>query len=180
MAWEFIAYRAYGPLTYGMTRDQVIQLLGTPESIVNSYENMQHVLDPDVLGEHYIEVLKNQNTMSFSDSETNNQRPEVIFSDLELTAFLLRNRSDTLFVNGVDIWGRDRIAVIQKLARRERIVLFSGSDYYFESVGVRVTAPKFWKKSGSVSLYSKKGFDEAMDLSGPYEYAPEEITGQER
>ncbi|MDO5613341.1 MAG: hypothetical protein Q4G14_08895 [Paracoccus sp. (in: a-proteobacteria)] len=180
MSWEFRAYRGYGPLTYGMTHEQVIQQLGTPESIVNSYESMQHALDPDVLGEHYIEVLKTQNTMSFSDSPTNNQRPEAIFSGDELTAFFLRDKNDTLVINGVNVWGSDRIAIIRQLAQRESTVLFSGSDYYFESIGVRITAPRFWKKNGSVGLYSRKGFDEEMDLAGPYEYAPGEITGQER
>ncbi len=180
MAWEFRAYKGYGPLNYGMTQAQVVERLGTPQSVINSYESMQHALDPDVLGEHYLAVLKRQNTMSFSDSDRNNERPQAIFSGDELTAFFLQNKNDTLVINGVNVWDNDRIAVIRQLARHEKVVLFSGSDYYFESVGVRITAPKFWKKNGSVGLYSHKGFDEEMDLAGPYEYASDEITGQER
>lgn len=180
MSWEFRAYEGYGPLSYGMTQAQVSERLGSPEAVINSYESMQHTLDPEVLGAHYIEVLKRQNTMRFSDSATNNQRPEAIFSVDELTAFFLTDKDDTLVINGVNVWDKDRVAVIRQLSRHERTMLFSGSDYYFESVGVRITAPRFWKKNGSVGLYSRKGFDEEMDLAGPYDYAPEEITGQER
>jgi len=179
MAWEFRAYEGYGPLNYGMTQAQVSELLGAPDAVINSYENMEHALDAEVLGEHYIEVLKTQNTMNFPDSATNNQRPQVIFSSDELTAFFLQQKDDSLIVNGVNVWDKDRISVIRQLAQIEQVVLFSGSDYYFESVGIRITAPKFWKKNGSISLYSRKGFDEEMDLAGPYEYASDEITGQE-
>ncbi|MFV0679526.1 hypothetical protein [Ottowia sp.] len=183
MTWEFRPYEGYGPLSFGRTQAQAIALLGTPKAVINSYESLRPIMDvvgDGYLSEHFIEVMQRQSTMQFADSASNNQRPELVFSGDELVGFCLQHRDDRLLVHGVNIWGKQRAAIIKALAGHERVMLFDGADYYFESVGLRITAPRFWQEKGSIGLYSRQGFDEAMDLAGPYEYTPDEITGKER
>lgn len=179
MTWEFQPFGSYGPLRFGMTRTQVVDLLGNPKEEYNSFRKLEPYLDQELHGPHYIDLLKRSTMLTFGDSDRNNQRPEVGFLDGRLDEIYLRAKTGVLFVNGVNVLGNDRPEIIVALAQKEKIMLFSGASYYFEDVGVRITAPKFWRKEGSISLYSREGFDKQMDLDGPYEYAPDEITGRE-
>lgn len=145
---------------------------------------MEPYLDAALLGgakldREHLDLLKRTFTLSYSESTTVQQRPAVAFLDGRLHEVHLANKNVRLEVGGVELFQRNRIAVITSLARMEEVVLFSGSNYYFETIGVRVTAPKFWKTQGSIGLFSREGLEAEFEKLGPYEFAPDEITGKE-
>lgn len=179
MNWTFEPYESYGPLRFGMTREQIVALQGEPETETSVFDSFGHLLDPAIFTEADFDEMRRTMILSWPDSETNGQRPEVTLFDGRLVDIHLVQSRDSLIVNGVDLWDRDRVRVILDLARFEEVMLYSGSDYYFESVGVRITAPRLWQSNGSISLMSKEGFDLEMNKSQPEEYAAGEITGRE-
>lgn len=180
MSLDFRPFEGFGPLRFGMSSQEALERLGGPSQTRNLYESMAHLIDPKVIGKDTIGLLRRTVTISFADSPTNNGRPELSFVDDRLRMVHLQHKRDSLVVRDVDLWHKDRCAVIRSLAAGEDVVLFTGSDYYFESVGLRVTAPRFWKTSGSIGLYSREGLLEEFGRSAPYEYDPAEITGKER
>ncbi|MCU0912888.1 MAG: hypothetical protein MUE98_16745 [Rhodobacteraceae bacterium] len=64
--------------------------------------------------------------MTFADSATNNRRPTLIFLDEKLAEIHLEQKDDSLVVRGLDLWQRDRVALVTGLARGEEVMLFSG------------------------------------------------------
>lgn len=179
MTWDFRPYDGYGPLRFGMSTRDAVDLLGTPSERMTEFDQLQHVLDQSLFGKEHISRLKRTVQLGWPDSATSNRRPAMVFLDGKLQDIHLQARNDSLVVHGINLWQRDRIGVITGLAAFEEVMLFSGADYYFESLGLRITAPKFWKQQGSIGLYSRDGFEAQMDNSQPYEYAPDEITGKE-
>lgn len=179
MSWEFVPFVGYGPIRFGISQSEAIELLGPPSKAANMLDTLDPYIDHDVLGPARIDRLKRSTFLSFADTESNSERPSLGFFDGALVDIHMQKLPDSLIASGVNLAGRNRVQIIVDLSQKEEVVLFSGSDYYFESIGVRITAPKFWKESGSISLYSKDGFENEMESSEPYEYAPEEITGKE-
>lgn len=179
MTWDFPPFVGYGPLLFGMRQQEALELLGQPEKVETLHAQMAHLIVPAVICAATIDLLRRSTLVSFADSASNNRRPALTFVDDQLRKIHLQDRRDSLVLRGVDIWDKNRAAVITGLARGEKVMLFSGGDYYFESLGRRITAPKFWKTNGSIGLYSREGLEEECASTQPYEYDPEEITGKE-
>lgn len=168
-----------------MTPDAVRTIFGNPDEEYNEYDRMQpYLYAGEVAGakfdRKYRDILKRTSVLSYNNSATIQQRPDMIFMDGKLCEVHIAKGSLKLEVCGIDLFQRNRVAVITSLARMEETVLFSGADYYFESIGVRITAPKFWKEQGSVGLYSRERLESQFYIAEPYEYSPDEISGKER
>jgi hypothetical protein len=109
-----------------MTSADARRLLGPPEREQSQYDLLAPYSDPEVLGEAYLELLRRLRTMTFADSATNNRRPTLIFLDEKLAEIHLEQKDDSLVVRGLDLWQRDRVALVTGLARGEEVMLFSG------------------------------------------------------
>lgn len=173
MTHVFVPYERYGPLVFGMSARQIAEVMGEPAWHKSVWELHGYLLDTSLYDRQYLRDFKRRMLMSWPDSETSNKRPGVGLFDGRLVDIHLAYRRDRMVIGGVDVLGADRVKVILDLARNEEVVLFSGADYYFESVGIRVTAPRRWKETGSISLFSKEGFELEMNNSHPVEYHPE-------
>ncbi|MGH1367759.1 MAG: hypothetical protein ACRBCL_04025 [Maritimibacter sp.] len=176
---DFTPFSHFGPLTFGMSIPEAIALLGPPESQQNRYDLLSMYLDEDVMGAAYVANLKRCEQLSWPDSATTNERPELGFVDGVMAEIHLQHKKDRLMIGGVNVFATNRAAVALDLAKNEEVMLMSGADYLFESIGVRMTVRSDWKSSGSVGLLSKFGMEMTFKLDEFFEYAPEEITGRE-
>ena len=129
----------FGPLKFGMQRQQLVDQLGGPtEEIV--------LADAAPWPDEVQENVKHRLILVYK-KKTKEYLEYTLFKDA-LVSIALHNPTEPLVFDGVDLFSDDRAAVVDHFASAEETFFVNNEDLWFAKSGIIFSIPEYWGDDG--------------------------------
>lgn len=135
----FVPQVSYGDLRFDMTQAQVTEILGEP-------------FGGDVLTERFpydkddLKYVKGVSQSYFEKLGDQHGQTELTFLDDKLVAIQVLDSKGPLEFRGIDLFAKDRKAVLEALFEIDKDLYDDGETFMFGELGLIVVKPQFWKQ----------------------------------
>jgi hypothetical protein len=163
---NYTPHVGYGPVNFGMTSAEIIDLLGEPEE-------QTELVDAAPWPEDVLKYVEDRTIFTYRGKKKTYQ--EYTFYQGKLVSIALHNANEPLVFDGIDLFSDDRMAVVKHFADAERVFYVNNEDLWFAASGILISLPEYWGDDGDkvvtfrLASYEKlqHDFSDWEELSDP-------------
>lgn len=150
----------YGPLKFGMSPLQIVDILGDPKSEFVDAD----VLDMDLFDADEAALILTNKTFMYDDAVLDHDFLSTSFFQDKLVEISIRVRGRDIPFSAENLMDKDRKELMRRLAENETEIYANGASYFFPRAGLQTDDPKFWKSRGTVDFVVAQYILDRLDL----------------
>lgn len=154
-------HQGYGPLRFGMSGEDVLPILGKPESI---FKDADEVFDWDIFDEEDKAFIEDHETWIYEDKVRDHDFFSVRFAHGKLVEISIFAKSLDVQYAGLNLMAADRKELMRTMAKAEAKLFANNASYFFPKAGIAMTDPRFWKEKGTVEFVVSDYIMERLDF----------------
>ena len=153
----FDPQKGYRDLRFGMSPDEVEEIVGSPKEIVNLWDEFEHD-DED------IEFMRGRRSYVYEGYAPFHEHLELIFKNDRLVEIYLQDAKQPVMFGDLDLYQKDRMAVMTRLFELDKELYGIRSHAFFGNLGLRIAWAKQWKKYPVVIMVDSDDFFETLSF----------------
>ncbi|WP_298294162.1 hypothetical protein [uncultured Litoreibacter sp.] len=150
----------YGPLKFGMSAKQIVDILGEPKSEFVDAD----VLDMDLFDADEKALILTSKAFNYDDAVLDHDFLSVTFFQDKLVEIRIRVRGRDIPFGAENLMDNNRKDLMRRLAENETEIYANGASYFFPKAGLQTDDPKFWKSRGTVDFVVGQYVLDRLDL----------------
>lgn len=132
-----------GTFKFGMSREDVIGQLGSPQEEVL-------MADAAPWPDDVLQYVSDRVVLTYRAGKSAYQ--EYLFFQGELVEIALHNATNPVEFDGIDLFGKDRMEVITGLVALEDLFFANSEDLWFPKSGIIFSVPDYWGNDGDKAV----------------------------